>query len=483
MHIDWQARNSWSSDPGAAFEEAERRIAACVGSHGETLYLGDVKLDRLPPAIASLTWLRDLDLYGSRLADLGPLAPLSSLQTLKAGSLHSPSPNLQFLEGWQELRHLQLIATTPIDLAPLTSCVHLSHLVISCSQHPVELLNLKALMDLRSITHLSLLNMQSDQFETVTGWSGLDFVQLVGSNLTTLAGFDNLLRLKYLSISGCAVTDLSPLANLPRLGSLDVSDTGVHDLSPLVSLASLEDLNIARTPVSDLRPLHQFESRQCVPTDEMLGSSSSPRGLQNINMSGCPVEDLAPLSALERLEGIVLSNTQVTSIEALHGLKALRSLTLNHTRVRDLGSRGSLSRLGYLMANNTPLESLSALEPAPSLAAIDIAHSQVSDLRPLRDARNCRSLILRGSQVNDLTPLAETGSHEEDHRYSPQQLDFRDTPAARRDPRLAEIAAIAETNPGKCFHETKRYLRELSGGDSLGNTGRLWRLLSAIGRH
>ena len=54
---------------------------------------------------------------------------------------------------------------------------------------------------------------------------------------------------------------------------------------------------------------------------------------------------------------------------------------------------------------------------------------------------------------------------------------------ARRDPRLAEIAAIAETNPGKCFHETKRYLRELSGGDSLGNTGRLWRLLSAIGRH
>ena len=107
MRIDWQLRNSWNTDRDAAYEEAVRRIARCVERREERLYLGDVTLDRLPKAISSLTWLRELDLYGSPIASLEPLAPLIDPQDFQAGSLHRPSLALDVLSGCRELRATQ----------------------------------------------------------------------------------------------------------------------------------------------------------------------------------------------------------------------------------------------------------------------------------------------------------------------------------------------------------------------------------------
>ena len=175
MESPWLTRNPWQSDPEAAFAEAERRIAACRESKAERLYLGDVKLDRLPPGIASLTWLRELELYGSPIGDFAPIAPLVELRKLTAGSLHGPFPGLGFLRDWRSLQVLELIAPTPLDLAPLVGCTDLARLGISCSRHPVDLLRLEALSDLRALTQLSLSNMRSDRFDVIGQWRGLTF--------------------------------------------------------------------------------------------------------------------------------------------------------------------------------------------------------------------------------------------------------------------------------------------------------------------
>lgn len=62
----------------------------------------------------------------------------------------------------------------------------------------------------------------------------------------------------------------------------------------------------------------------------------------------------------------------------------------------------------------------------------------------------------------DLGAIIDTGSHQADHRYSRESLDFRDTPAAQIDERFAELAAMANESPAKCFFETKRYLQEMA---------------------
>jgi hypothetical protein len=85
--------NLWHTDPAAAYEEAEWRIEQCATSRCEQLDLG-LRLERLPPKISSLTWLRELNLYGSPIDDYAPIKPLSGLQSLKLGSLHARFPGL-----------------------------------------------------------------------------------------------------------------------------------------------------------------------------------------------------------------------------------------------------------------------------------------------------------------------------------------------------------------------------------------------------
>jgi internalin A len=459
MQEYWQAHARWNADPASAFEEAERRIAACAESKGDRLYLGDIKLDRLPPAISALTWLRDLDLYGSPVDNFTWLAPLTNVRSLKIGSLHAAFPGLAFLRGWAELRDLQLISPTPVDLAPLASCVDLTRLSISCGKHKVELHNFDRLAVLKFLDHLALSNLQSDQFEAIGTWRALTFVQLVNSNLNSLRAFENLQDLEYLSIRGAPVSDLSPLSTLAKLRRLDVGETTVHDLTPLSSISTLEELSIAHTPIDDLQPLAKLARGQSTAGNCESTRATSSRGLRSFDLSGCPVDDLTPLSGFEGLERIDLSNTSVTSLTPLHRRRSLDSLTLSGAPIHDLGPRGALSGLGFLTARNTPIRDISALEPAHRLQGIDIAQTPVSNLRPLQDARNCRTILLRGSLVDDLTPILKTGSQEEDHRYTAQKLDFRDTPAARTDARLADLAALADTDPHRCFVETKHYLK------------------------
>ncbi len=459
MQIDWQVRNSWNSDREAAFVEAERRVAICLERREERLYLGDVTLDRLPAAISSLTWLRELDLFGSPLASLDPIASLINLRDLKAGSLDSPSQSLGFLSGWRELRHLTLISTTPLDLAPLSSCTQLARLDISCSQHPVEMHNLDALASLQSLTSLSFHNMRADSFSIVGELKGLQYVSLFLSNSTTLRGFEQLSSLESLNLHGSPISDLSPLAGLKRLRSLTVSQTNIENLEPVGSLSSLEELNIAGTRISTLHPLTELATLQSRALEKANTSTHSRRGLRSINLSGCSVSDLTPLSGFAGLERVDLNDTPVKAIEPLHGLPSLISLNLDRSLIQNLGRRGTLSGLQFLTARETLLDNLLALEPALLLQVIDVSDTHVANLEPLRDALNCRTLILRGSRVNDLGPIVKTGSREEDHRYSSQKLDFRDTPAAQRNSQLAALAAIAEIDSGKCFHETKRYLQ------------------------
>lgn len=498
MQVDWQLRNSWNFDRDAAYAEAVRRIDRCIERQDERLYLGDVTLDRLPLALSSLTWLHDLDLYGSPIADLTPLAPLIKLQALKAGSRHSPSPELDFLAGWRELRELQLISTTLLDLAPLQACQQLSRISIYCSQPPVEFRNLDALDGLPRLKQASFHNMRADQFDTIGTWRSLKFLQLIGTDLVDLRGFDQLLNLEHLNVSGSRISDLSPLSTLPHLEHLDVSgsrvsdlsslstlprlreltltETSVSDLAPLASLSPLEELTLARTPVCTLRPLVDLASVQ-----RDIHAKADPylprRGLRRIDFSGCPIADLAPLSNFDGLEAVNLSDTPVRSVEPLQRIKALRYVTLDRTPVRTLGPRGTLSGLQILAARDTPLVDVAALEPGRSLQAIDISGTCIADLSPLRDALDCRTLTLRGSRVADLTPLLKTGSREEDHRYSRQLLDFRDTPAAHANNQLAALAALANTDCGKCFEETKQYLQAQSEAGQARVRRSLWQRL------
>ncbi len=444
MQTWWQQAEAWRRNPATALEEAMRRIAVCRDTHGERLVLSDLGLDRLPDEVATLTWLRELQCYGLPVSDFDALAPLAALEDFRAGSLDAPSPRLNFLAHCPSLRHLELIATTTLDLAPLAVCRDLTRLSISCSRHPVDLENLSALAGLRSLADVSLMTMRSDAFATIATWPALTSLSLFETDIDDLAGFDRLSELEWLDLHAAPVSDPSPLVGLPRLKHLGLAKTAIDDLAPLAGMTSLEELDVSKTRVVDLRPLASL-------------------GLRTLDLSGCPIADLAPVATLAALESIDVSGTSVVSLAPLWGLERLEVLKLNETAVRSLGPTGAFARLASLWARDSRLEDIGALAPGHRLQAIDLSNSRVADLTPLREAKDCRSIDLRGSLVGDLTPLLETSSREQDHRYCAQHLDFRDTPASRADPRLGELAALAERDRQACFLATKDHLRKRRG--------------------
>lgn len=179
------------------------------------LHLSDPSAIRaLPPQIGRLDWMAWLDLEGTGIADLSPIASLTRLQ------------------------RLDLRMTGVADLSPLSGMTRLTHLFVEGA--PV-----------RDLTPLS-------------GLCRLQELWLSGTAVTDLAPLSTCTGLRTLVLSRTRVSDLTPLAGLPDLASLDISDTGVDDLTPILNLPGFfsEDcvsaISFANTPAIARDPALQW---------------------------------------------------------------------------------------------------------------------------------------------------------------------------------------------------------------------------------
>lgn len=171
------------------------------------LYLSDPwLLKELPDVISRLDWMVWLDLEGTRVEDLTPLAGMTRMEKLDLRG--TPVADLSPLSGMGNLQNLFLEGTRVSDLSPLASCDRLREL-----------------------------------------W-------LDGTEVHDLSPLANCRRLRQLSIRGTGVTDLTPLTGLPELSVLDVTGSSVQDLSPVVSLPAFADpegdvgISFAGTPAA-----------------------------------------------------------------------------------------------------------------------------------------------------------------------------------------------------------------------------------------
>ncbi len=146
-------------------------------------------LEELPDWLGRLDWITWLDLEGTRVTDLGPLARLTRMEKLdlRGTSVADLSP----LSGMTHLRNLFLEGTEIADLSPLAACGRLQEL-----------------------------------------W-------LDGTAVTDLSPLARCRGLRQLSIRRTGVTDLSPLKGLPKLAVLDLTGSQVLDLRPILGLPAL----------------------------------------------------------------------------------------------------------------------------------------------------------------------------------------------------------------------------------------------------
>ncbi len=108
-----------------AFEEAKRRIANAKATGADELYLSIKALDRLPPEIADLSDLKQIDLRSTEVEDISHLAAMTGMQTLTLSS--TQITDLSPLAGMGAMQALRLNSTQVTDVSALD---HLKNLKI-----------------------------------------------------------------------------------------------------------------------------------------------------------------------------------------------------------------------------------------------------------------------------------------------------------------------------------------------------------------
>lgn len=157
------------------WDEALRRIEEVRKSGGDHLSLRNLKIDNLPPEVASLTTLVVLDLYGTQINDAGltQIEGLTGLQWLNLCGTQITDAGLTQIEGLTGLEALDLAGT--------------------------------------QITDAGLIQ--------IAGLHGLQTLYLNGTQITDagLAQIAGLTELRNLSLAGTQIKDLRPLLFLPVL--------------------------------------------------------------------------------------------------------------------------------------------------------------------------------------------------------------------------------------------------------------------------
>lgn len=292
----WQAKARKSRAKGRTsaeqFVTAQRRIQEARESGATELDLSDLRrLAALPPELADLAALQDLNLDDTLVSDLTPLADLTALQNLTFR--HTRVRDVSCLAGLTTLQGLFLMDTQVIDMRPLARLMALQNL--SLMRTPVR--DLAPLADLVALRTF----------------------YLNGTKVRDLAPLRRLTALQRLHLMDTPISDLAPLADLTALQHLDLDSTRVSDLAPLAGLTSLQGLDLRRTAVSDLAPLAGLAALQDGP---VRASKNALRhvGAEGLSYAKTPIAAQPPFDQLSRLEQPARTVETINAVRRQQGL-------------------------------------------------------------------------------------------------------------------------------------------------------------------
>ena len=200
--------------------------------------------------LAGLTQLTTLDLeFVAVVSDVSPLAGLTQLTWLRlyGTGVSDVSP----LAGLTQLTWLNLGDTGVSDVSPLAGLTQLTYLGL----HGTSVSDVSPLAGLTQLTTLWLSNTGVSDVSPLAGLTQLTELGFDGTGVSDVSPLAGLTQLTWLRLYGTGVSDVSPLAGLTQLTWLNLGDTGVSDVSPLAGLTQLTELDLRGTGVSDVSPL------------------------------------------------------------------------------------------------------------------------------------------------------------------------------------------------------------------------------------
>lgn len=342
LHISWKrvfaAQNNTDLDPSP--EDLHHII--CMKS----LTLDHSFLDALP--IERLTDLEELNIEGSKIADLTPLHTLHNLRYLNI-----KNTKVTDLTPLSDLTNLQEINMENTNVAKLECLCNLSNLVkINAENTKVKS---DQVLKLRLAQPKVTVIYQTEELRI--WWNTLD------NNWREV--FRNTIDID----TNPKAEQLQAVANIEDL-TVDPR-TVINNLEPLTKLLFLKKLIINDNHITDLSPLSELQQ------------------LRELNIDGNAITDLSVLNNLKSLEVLSIENTNVIDINALEDMKELRDLNIANTKIKNIKMLSSCTSLEELNIANTNVKTLSPVSKIESLRYIKAINTKIKS-KEINNLRNKR---------------------------------------------------------------------------------------------
>ena len=365
----------------------------------ETLNLSENLIDDLTP-LGTLNALTHLYLTSNNIRDVSPLVRLKNLVVLEisGNSIENPellagiAKNVKAAEVVPSVipdqalasavrRALELGGTVPITIADLQRLTTLQ--VVSS-----DVRSLAGLEHAMSLTTLVISGSSITDITRLAGLTQLTTLNLDAGAITDITSFGELTSLTTLRLAGNAITDITSLEGLTSLTTLNLAGNAITDITSLEELTSLTTLNLSNNPIRNL---------------EML---SGLTGLTTLELSGNSISDLNIISDFTALRTLNLSNNSITDITRLQNFKELNALDLSSNAISDLSSLAGLTQLTTLNLNNNTVSNLTALADLINLTTLKLAENAVSVLNPITTLRRLKVLDLNNNNsISTIDPL------------------------------------------------------------------------------
>ena len=337
-------------------------------------------LEEMIPLLKAVGPVVELDLSGTKVTNLAPLAALNDLKALELGKRFAPDrvggrPGEGASNPWTD-------AAPITDFAPLAGLTNLQSLSLAGTQVVAA---------------------------PLAGLANLQTLDLSDTHVKDAAPLARLINLQSLSLAGTRVVDAAPLAGLINLEALRLDGTQVKDAAPLAGLTKLQSLSLAGTEIADAAPLASLtllESLSIGATSWGYSWNEPGVGARLTKSNAPPISNFEPLSNLAKLEILDLSASRFSNLSLLAHLTNLRSLSVGGTRVKKTAPLANLTNLQTLNLQGTQVKDAAPLANLTNLQTLNLQGTQIKDAAPLAGLTNLQSLSLRGTQVKDAAPLA-----------------------------------------------------------------------------
>lgn len=273
-------------------------------------------------------------------------------------------------------------------------------------------------------------------------------LELAGTALSSLEGFESFTALSKINISNTAVSDISPIRNIKTIKDLNISRTGVSNIDHLAGLSDISTLDLSYLRLESIVPLVQLSLLNLDMQFANVGDYSplslistlkaanfvdsgfsdcsyleNSRSMEFLNISNTGVQNIYSLARMDKLKSLFLSSTKVVDFSPIAEIKSLQRLYMAGCTVKDLDFCKELS-LQWLLLDGSSVEDISGLRGMKSLTRLDLDGTKIKDINPLADIPNLATLYITGVQDIDMNVIYSLPKIRQVHFSRSDQIDF-----------------------------------------------------------